>query len=134
VPQAQVLLDTNIAIYLATGHTYGRPYYADLEDKLRAISFITAAELLFTARKSAQPERKLAYWREHLPRYIILFPDLQTCDIWADIAAKCHAKGAPRQDNDLWVAATALRYNLPLVTHNRRDFDDIAGLTIISHG
>jgi predicted nucleic acid-binding protein len=36
------------------------------------------------------------------------------------------------QHNDLWIAATALRHGLPLVTHNRRDFVDIPDLIVIS--
>ena len=78
MPKDHLLLDTNIAIYLSTNHTYARLYFADIDDKLRALSFVGAAELLFTARKSDQADRKLAYWREHLPHYTILFPDLQT--------------------------------------------------------
>lgn len=34
---------------------------------------------------------------------------------------------------DAWVAATALLYGVPLVTHNRNDYLGVAGLTLISH-
>lgn len=33
---------------------------------------------------------------------------------------------------DSWIAATALSLGLPLVTHNRADFEGIAGLTVVS--
>jgi len=105
----RILLDTNVAIYLATGHTIASRYLPHIE-----------------------PERALLYWRSTVPVYIVLFPDLDTCEIWARITAACHRRGRPRQDNDLWIAATALRYQLPLLTHNRRDFADIPGLTVIS--
>ena len=32
----------------------------------------------------------------------------------------------------VWVAATALRYRLPLVTHNPDDFQQIPGLKVIT--
>lgn len=32
----------------------------------------------------------------------------------------------------MWIAAIALRYDLPIVTHNRRDFSDIPNLIVIS--
>jgi predicted nucleic acid-binding protein len=35
---------------------------------------------------------------------------------------------------DAWIAATALRHGLRLVTHNRRHFEGITGLRIISEG
>ena len=33
---------------------------------------------------------------------------------------------------DAWIAATALRHGLPLVTHNRRHFESIPALRVIS--
>jgi tRNA(fMet)-specific endonuclease VapC len=35
---------------------------------------------------------------------------------------------------DAWAAAVALRHGLPLVTHNRKHFEPVPGLTIISEG
>jgi predicted nucleic acid-binding protein len=34
---------------------------------------------------------------------------------------------------DAWIAATALLYAVPLVTHNRNDYLGVPGLTLISH-
>ena len=128
----RVLVDTNVVIYLATGHELSRVYRRHLEGNVVALSFATAAELLYTARRTRNPIRTVAYWREKLPLYVVLFPDLETCDIWARITAEMKGRGQPRQDNDLWIAATALRYDLPLVTHNLKDFTGITGLTLIS--
>jgi predicted nucleic acid-binding protein len=36
------------------------------------------------------------------------------------------------QPADAWIAATALLHDLPLITHNRWDFEDIRGLNVIS--
>ena len=33
---------------------------------------------------------------------------------------------------DAWIAAAARKYNLPLLTHNRKHFEGIAGLTMLS--
>jgi tRNA(fMet)-specific endonuclease VapC len=129
----RVLVDTNVAIYLAKEHSYAERYRADLENKVLALSFVTAGELLLTARRSGNPERVLDYWRERLPFYVVLFPDLESCDLWAGITAQCYAAGSPRGDNDLWTAALALRYDIPLVTHNRKHFEGIEGLTVITH-
>lgn len=127
-----VLVDTNIAIYLATGHSLAGRYRPHLEGNVLAMSFATVGELYYTARRAKARARAIAYWQEHLPHYAVLFPDLPTCEIWARITAECMGRGRPRQDNDLWIAATALRQGIPLVTHNRRDFEDISGLALIS--
>lgn len=128
----RVLVDTNIAIYLATNRPIVASYQRHLRGNVLALSFASTAELLLTARRATRPEQTLEYWRERLPYYVVLFPDLEMCDLWARITADCYRRGRPRQDNDLWIAATALRYELPLVTHNRRDFEDIPSLTVIS--
>lgn len=127
-----VLVDTNIAIYLATGHSLAGTYRPHLEGNVLALSFATVGELHYTARRAKSRARAAAYWREHLRHYTVLFPDLETCEIWARITAECMERGRPRQDNDLWIAATAFRHEMPLVSHNRRDFADITGLTLIS--
>ena len=36
-------------------------------------------------------------------------------------------------DNDVWIAATALAYGLPLVSHNVRHFSRVPGLTIAAY-
>lgn len=128
----RVLIDTNIAVYLATGHALALRYWAHFDRKVLSLSFATAAELLYTARRAKNPTRTLAYWRERFRYYEVLFPDVETCEIWAQITADCARRGHPKQDNDLWIAATALRHDIPLVTHNRRDFEDVVGLTVIS--
>lgn len=35
--------------------------------------------------------------------------------------------------NDLWIAATALVYDMPLVTNNAREFDRIRGLKVLGY-
>lgn len=39
-------------------------------------------------------------------------------------------RGLPIGDNDVWIAATALAYRLPLVSRNARHFDRVPGLEI----
>ena len=43
------------------------------------------------------------------------------------------ARGYRIECADAWIAATALLYDIPLVTHNRNDYLGIPGLTVISH-
>ena len=69
----RVLLDTNVAIYLASEHSLAARYRFRIEGRTQVLS-----------------------------------------------------------DNDLWIAATALQHEVPVVTHNLRDFVDIPGLVVIS--
>ena len=38
--------------------------------------------------------------------------------------------GAAISAQDAWIAATALRHNLPLVTNNATDFENVSGLEV----
>jgi predicted nucleic acid-binding protein len=48
--------------------------------------------------------------------------------------AAAQAAGRRIESADPWIAATALLYSAPLVTHNRNDYPGVPGLTLISHG
>jgi predicted nucleic acid-binding protein len=51
----------------------------------------------------------------------------------AEAMAAAQAAGRRMECADAWIAATALLYDAPLVTHNRGDYLGIPGLTLISH-
>jgi tRNA(fMet)-specific endonuclease VapC len=129
-----VLLDTNVAIYLVKEHRLFDLYREDLRGKGYALGFVNAAELLLTARRAQDSAKTLKYWEEHLSDYRILLPDQPVQEVWSQIKAHCLDRGRPRGDNDLWTAALAIRWELPLVSHNRKHFEGIPGLTLITHG
>ena len=51
---------------------------------------------------------------------------------WARLVVERKSAGRPMDLADAWIATTALRHGLPLVTHNRRHFTGIDGLEVIS--
>ena len=46
--------------------------------------------------------------------------------IWGEISAHATRRGRPRPQNDTWIAACCLAYDLPLATLNVKDFRDFA--------
>jgi predicted nucleic acid-binding protein len=38
------------------------------------------------------------------------------------------------ETGDAWIAASALRYDATLLTHNGQDYADIPNLRVVSHG
>jgi predicted nucleic acid-binding protein len=52
-------------------------------------------------------------------------------EIVAQVKADRHRTGRTMETADLWIAATALYYKVPLVTHDE-DFADTPGLRIIT--
>lgn len=75
---------------------------------------------------------ELLLWpRNRLDDYTTLYPDAETCERWVDISTRCRKSGRPMSAGDIWIAATALHWGMPLVTANHRDFDHLAGLTLV---
>jgi predicted nucleic acid-binding protein len=88
--------------------------------------------------KEETPDDLIAYiYRQraleaNLEKYVVLLFDIALCRLGGEIRAECRAKGHPISPQDAWIAATALQYALPLVTHNRKDFDLIDKLEVIA--
>lgn len=74
--------------------------------------------------------RRLTALEEHLHGYAILPIDLPVADEWARLSARCLDRGLVKEDNDLWIAATASRHALALATLDRGQ-QDIPGLRVI---
>lgn len=74
--------------------------------------------------------RRLTALDEHLHGYLILPIDVPVADEWARLSARCLDRGLVKQDNDLWIAATAGRHDLALATLDRGQ-QDIPGLRVI---
>ena len=76
-------------------------------------------------------DRRLAQLEEYCTDYLIISVDRTLCKQWAQIRAQQKNIGRPISTQDAWIAATALRHNLPLVTHNTRDFQNVAMLQLL---
>jgi predicted nucleic acid-binding protein len=70
--------------------------------------------------------------RRFLARFTLLLPDAETARTWARIKNGCEKKGRPITFADAWIAAAALHLNVPLVTHNARDYRAVEKLTILT--
>ncbi len=131
-PPARCLLDTNVFSYLVRGDTRAEPYRAYLAGRQLGVSFQTVAELRRWAierRWGPVRHRELA---RQLERVVVYLVDDALMTAWAEITARLRPAGRPITDGDAWIAATAWLLNIPLVTHNRRHFEVVEGLEIVS--
>ena len=130
-----VLLDTDVFSYLLkSGDARGDPYRPHIRDKTVAISFVTIAELLYGAEKRGWGKSKRLALEERLRSVVIVPFDLDVCRAYAVLSNLRTPDGMARTiaANDRWIAACAIRHNLPLISNNRRHFEDIPRLTLIS--
>ena len=129
-----VLVDTDVFSFLFKGHPFGALYHADLHGKTAALSFMTIAELDRWAIQSNWGETRKNWLRLFMEPFTMIVYHRALCKKWAEVMVSAQANGYRIECADAWIAATALFYNLPLVTHNRADYRGVPGLTMISHG
>jgi len=124
-------LDTCIVSYWFKKHPLAELYRPLFEDRLLGLSFITLGELYRWPLIKGWGEKRHQEYEEALNTYVILWCDDATCRLWAKIST---FKGHPMPVNDSWIAATALCYETPLVTHNIKDFAHLQplGLKLIT--
>jgi len=74
--------------------------------------------------------RRLDDWTAGRP---VIPCDTQIARVWGALAGAAQLRGRPRPQNDTWIAACCLRYQIPLVTLNTADFSDFAahGLVLL---
>ena len=124
-----LVVDTSVVSYLLKGHSLAPRYWEHLKERLLCLSFMSVAELYRWPLSRNWGEPRIAALREHLRSYVVLPYDDAMSWEWARIMSR---KGQPISLADAWIAATADRHGLPLITHNPRHFQSIAGLEIIT--
>jgi tRNA(fMet)-specific endonuclease VapC len=126
-----LLLDINIVSYFIYNVDWKDEYVPILQDKTLFIAFMTLAEMLESARHRRLGERNLRLFRERLcSEYFIIPWNEEICDRFAWVRSE--RRSQPISVPDALIAATALAYDLPLVTHNTKDFMEIDGLKLIT--
>lgn len=67
-----------------------------------------------------------------LRHFVILPFDAALTDSWAEIAAHRARIGRPISCGDCWIAASAIRHSVPLISHNGSHYAEIPGLRVIT--
>ena len=124
------VLDTDVLSYVFRGDTRAEPFRPFLTGTLLAISFMTVAELDRWALQRNWGMDRQERMTRFLEQFTITMVDRALCRIWAEVAVQARNSGRPIQAADAWIAATALRLGVPLLTHNRADYAGIRDLII----
>src|SRR6266403_1859863 len=126
------IVDTDVVSMLFKGDTRAIAYRSHVTGRLLGISFMTLAELeRWSLERDWGQKRKLEL-AEHVAHYAVLPVNRELCVKWAEVAFAAKRRGRPIQTADAWIAASALYYQVPLITNNQNDYSFIQGLTVLS--
>lgn len=123
------LLDTNIIIGLFADEEAVKSNLAQADAVF--IPSIVAGELYYGARKSARTTKNLERIDELVAESAVLVCDVETAQYYGEVKNKLRLKGRPLPENDIWIAALAVQYNLTLVTRDAH-FQEIKNLQTVA--
>ncbi len=127
-----LVIDTDIVSFTFKKDSRAVLYEPYLQTDFLAISVMTLAELNLWTLGNNWGEKRKNKFAEFLKDYVVIYADDKLCEIWAKIKSDAHKFGNPIETADAWVASVALLFDVPLVTNNRRHFENVKNLTVIS--
>ena len=124
-----VLLDTNVVV----AHFRNDP---DLTARMRTtpamyVPWVVLGELHYGAQRAQRRDAQLALIRDFLQTAILLLPDQNTTERYGQLKSELAGAGSLIPDNDIWIAAIARQFDLPLVTRDGH-FAAVPGLNTLA--
>jgi tRNA(fMet)-specific endonuclease VapC len=127
-----VLIDTSVLI---DAERRGEPLERALGEEDRAISVITASELLHGVHRAEDEAVRIRrqVFVEHILAALEPLPiTTRVARSHAHLWAHLEQTGRLIAAHDLWIAATALAHGMHLATGNTRHFERVPGLPVIA--
>jgi len=90
-----------------------------MQNQILALSFQSVAELWSWAEENNWGTSRREGLERFIRRFLIIPYDLELAKSWARLSAHCQRIGRRLEAGDAWIAATAVRFRIPLVTHDR---------------
>lgn len=122
-----VLLDTNIIIDIFKNDV-GVIQAINTAESL-FISSISLGELFYGAYNSSRLTSHLKETKEVSKSINVLAVGKTTADHYGKIKTQLRKKGRPVPENDIWIAAIAMQFDLTLITKDKH-FSEIEGLKL----
>ncbi len=126
------IVDTNVISYIFNRHTLGILYKARRQGRMLFTAAQTVKELRYGAFKAKWGAVRLSQLELLLESFRIVQTTDLICTKCAQIRVEARQKGLVLDLADAWIAATALTLEIPLVTHNKKHFEFLEGMVIIS--
>ena len=118
--------------YLFRGDTRGGRYTPHLAGRQPMVSFMTLAETERWARRRNWGAVRRQQFAVFLQPYTVVHSSPEICRWWAHVVEAGRTSGRNIDPADAWIAATALAFGCPLITHNPGHFSSVPGLTLIT--
>ena len=127
VRNSLVAIDTNVAIAVLNGD---KKLLNSLKKFESIFLHVVCGELLFGAYNSLHSKSNLAVFKKFIHDCLILDSSFPVTENYARIRKSLKDKGKPIPENDIWIAATCMFHEVPLVTYDKH-FHFVSGLKLV---
>lgn len=128
------VVDTDVISYLFKDADEAELYRPHLTDRLLMVSFMSVAELDRWVLHNSWGAARIGRLNAYLSQFAMYRANRTLCRMWAEVVDAEQRKGRIINTADAWVAATAIANNIPLISHNRKHFERVDRLVLISEG
>jgi len=127
----KLLLDTNAYSAMMRGESVIQQWIRMAEKVILPYTVIGELYFGFACGNREKENLHLLHQFTHSPFVSVLGQDVEVCETYARVGKELREKGTPIPSNDHWIAATALRHNLTLVSRDRH-FSHVSGLSLLT--
>ena len=123
MPTEKLLVDTDVLSYIVGKRPQAESFAQLLLGKLLFISFVTVGEIYFGAENAKWGKPRVAKMETILRRYTIISGTYEIAKQYGRVKKAFRDQVG---ENDMWIAATAFVYQLPVVTNNLIHFEPMS--------
>ena len=128
-----IVIDTDAVSFLFRGDSREEFYLPHVLSHRSVISFMTVAELEFGVLRANWGDARRKSLSDFVQRHFVVFNQtIDLCVVWAELRVEAERKGRHLSSSDAWIAATAVLLDVPLLTHNRKDYEALSSRQLIS--
>lgn len=113
------LIDADWLISFLNGRPEAVQTLSQLADEGIVVSIITWGEIYEGLLTLPDSDRRLAEFEEFTVNIDLIAPDVGVARQYAQIRSRLRSEGLLIPDNDLWIAATALAFDLTIVSRDQ---------------
>ena len=131
--ESNIVVDTDAVSFLFRADSREKFYLPYVLKHRSVISFMTVAELEYGMLRANWGEARRRALGDFVRKHFVIFHQTaDLCSVWATLRVDAERKGRHLSNSDAWIAATAVLLDVPLLTHNRKDYASLESLQIIS--
>jgi predicted nucleic acid-binding protein len=127
------VIDTDVVSFAFRNDDRYAFYRPIVENTVPLISFMTFAELRQGTLHRNWGERRTNELLSFIDgNFAIMQSDKSMAEHWAELRNAATRAGRKIRTADGWIAAAAVSRDVPLISHNAKDFDYLPSLTLIT--